>query len=99
MTMTKPNCYECRWRGDLPGDAHSCCNHPALKAGNGAAQWIALQAFYVSGQFEPWNVTADPHGIKNGWFLWPINFDPIWLLSCDGFQWKEVITDETKQSA
>lgn len=25
------------------------------------------------------------HGIKNGWCLWPINFDPIWVGKCDGF--------------
>lgn len=25
------------------------------------------------------------HGIKNGWFDWPANFDPVWLVSCDGF--------------
>lgn len=30
-------------------------------------------------------VSANPHGIKNGWFMWPINFDPCWLESCDGF--------------
>lgn len=35
------------------------------------------------------NVTAkvvgDKHGINNGWFLFPFNYDPIWLVSCDGF--------------
>ncbi len=30
-------------------------------------------------------VSADSHGIKNGWFLWPINFDPVWLLTCNKF--------------
>lgn len=27
-TPTKPNCYECKFRGDLVGDRHSCCRHP-----------------------------------------------------------------------
>lgn len=31
------------------------------------------------------NVDGNKHGIKNGWFNWPFNFDPIWLISCDGF--------------
>jgi len=31
------------------------------------------------------NVTGDPHGISHNWFLWPLNFDPTWLESCDGF--------------
>jgi len=30
-------------------------------------------------------IVGNPHGIKNGWFRWPVNFDPIWLVSCDGF--------------
>jgi len=30
-------------------------------------------------------VEGHPHGIRNGWFIWPINFDPTWLVSCDGF--------------
>lgn len=25
------------------------------------------------------------HGIKNGWCLFPINFDPIWVGKCEGF--------------
>jgi len=35
------------------------------------------------------NIAGDPHGIKNGWFMWPLNFDPIWLRNCDGFERKE----------
>jgi hypothetical protein len=30
-------------------------------------------------------VEGHPHGIKKGWFIWPLNFDPTWLTSCDGF--------------
>jgi hypothetical protein len=30
-------------------------------------------------------VEGHPQGIRNGWFMWPLNFDPTWLLSCDGF--------------
>ena len=26
------------------------------------------------------------HGRNKGWFLWPLNFDPVWLVSCDGFE-------------
>ena len=31
------------------------------------------------------NVEGYPHGIEKGWFLWPVNFDPVWLMSCSGF--------------
>jgi len=30
-------------------------------------------------------VEGHPQGIRNGWFMWPLNFDPVWLISCDGF--------------
>lgn len=30
-------------------------------------------------------VEGNQMGIRNNWFLWPINFDPVWLISCDGF--------------
>lgn len=33
-------------------------------------------------------VRADFHGVKNGWFLWPYNFDPVWLIECSGFKEK-----------
>ena len=58
----KPDCYECKFRGTIPGDAHSSCSN--RKA----------------------NVEGNNYGIRSGWFLWPFNFDPVWLESCDGFE-------------
>ena len=57
-----PDCYECKHRGTIPGDAHSRCNNPEAK------------------------VKGHPGGIKDGWFYHPVNFDPVWLLECDGFE-------------
>ena len=34
------------------------------------------------------NVKGDEHGIKMGWFWHPFNFDPAWLISCDGYEEK-----------
>ena len=34
-------------------------------------------------------VSGDPYGIRSGWFTWPLNFDPTWLTSCDGFSTNE----------
>lgn len=31
-------------------------------------------------------VEGNDYGIRSGWFLWPYNFDPVWLESCDGFK-------------
>lgn len=35
------------------------------------------------------SVEGHPHGRKNGWFVWPYNYDPVWLVVCDGFESKE----------
>jgi len=32
------------------------------------------------------NISANRHGIEHGWCLWPLNFDPVWLETCDGFE-------------
>src|SRR3989442_13501305 len=34
------------------------------------------------------NIKAVEHGVRHGWFVWPVNFDPLWLEHCDGFQAK-----------
>jgi len=96
MDEQKPNCYKCVYRGDLPGSAHSCCEHPANAEilNNPMAQVFGILAGV--GRVAPVNVEAkgikvvgNPLGIKRNWFNYPINFDPTWLESCDGFKAKE----------
>jgi len=62
MKNKKANCYACKFRGSVPGDAHSSCSNSKA------------------------NVEGDNYGIRSGWFMHPWNFDPVWLVSCDGFQ-------------
>lgn len=32
-------------------------------------------------------MTGDPHGIKNGWFFYPLLFDPVWKTKkCTNFE-------------
>ena len=33
-TNSAPNCYECKYRRSLPGDAHSRCAHPRIPNDN-----------------------------------------------------------------
>jgi hypothetical protein len=70
------DCYRCLYRGSIPGDEHSCCKHPDL---NGVTN-DQIQA--IADKFK---IKADYHAIKNGWFNWPSNFDPVWLTNCEGF--------------
>ena len=90
--MIENNCYKCKWRGTVPGDAHSCCKHPDLK-GTGADVFAGIMAMVenvnqTSSNFEKFKIRANPHGIEKGWFFWPINFDPIWLENCNAFEIK-----------
>lgn len=91
----KPNCYECKHRGEVPGDAHSCCRHP--KNGEALDDPLSsiLAIFAGVRRVAPiaketgLNIKANPNGVQRGWFNWPWNFDPVWLESCDGFEPKE----------
>ena len=87
----KPNCYECKYRGEVAGSAHSCCEHPAF---NGLKNPFAeiMSIFASVGRVPPVNiknelkVKGNPYGIKSGWFNHPYNFDPVWLEKCNGFK-------------
>lgn len=67
------DCYNCQHRRSVPGDAHSKCEHPK------ATLISAITGINYMG------VRLNPHGVRNGWALWPINFDPIWIDECKGF--------------
>jgi hypothetical protein len=91
--MDKPNCYDCKWRGEVPGDAHSCCNHPKVSAiiDDPLAQVLGILGSVgrgpgLQGLGIKLGVTGNQHGIRNGWFNWPVNFDPVWLETCNGFE-------------
>lgn len=77
-------CYKCKYRGSVPGDAHSCCRYPGNKT-----EMFDFFNQKNMGNAEKLHIKADPYGVKSGWFLWPVNFDPVWLRNCDGFAPKE----------
>jgi hypothetical protein len=92
MTDNKPNCYQCIHRRSLAGDAHSSCAHP--DACGDKDPLTALMAMLGAstgdvGAMQKLGIVGDPHGIKNGWFFWPFNFDPVWLRACNGFTPRE----------
>jgi hypothetical protein len=91
---TKPDCYKCIHRKSIPGDAHSECYHPSLEklhtpelevmgifASVGRAPQVPITTKKL-------NTVCNPIGVRNGWFNFPWNFDPVWLESCDGFEAK-----------
>lgn len=82
-------CYTCIHRRSVPGDAHSCCKYPGTNT-----DLLSLFSDENLKMMKQLNIRANPHGIEKGWFLWPINFDPVWLENCDGYQKKEEETNE-----
>ena len=84
---TKPDCYKCKHRGTVPGDAHSCCRHPEVKMdSNPFGAIVDMLAGKNIEAARTLGIKGHPVGIKKGWFMWPANFDPVWLLSCNGFE-------------
>lgn len=79
----KPNCYKCKHRADLSYSAHSECKHPLLSETD---RLLAAMTIVAGHRIPHTNVSGSAHGIRNGWFMWPLNYDPVWLESCDMFE-------------
>ena len=67
--MSKRNksneCYFCKHRREVPGNAHIRCAKPDPK------------------------MSGHPHGVLNGWFIYPVLFDPTWKdRDCANFEEK-----------
>lgn len=90
----KANCYDCQFRGTIPGSAHSKCDHPSVKEVSkdpliGIMSILGsvgrVPAPRISGKDAP---KFSDHGIRGGWANWPFNFDPTWLEECKLFKEK-----------
>ncbi|MHA1291112.1 MAG: hypothetical protein ACTSQJ_00420 [Promethearchaeota archaeon] len=105
----RPDCYKCKYKGNLPGSAHICCKHPVFKPilddpiGQLFSAFASVRIFPPVlaigkigeiGEKAGIVVKGDPHGIRNGWFNHPFNFDPVWLLECTGFEKKEEVKEK-----
>ena len=91
MKKEKPNCYKCKYRGEVPGSAHSSCHHPKCQSmtEDSLLNLVSILGS-VKGGVPPFptglKVKGNEWGIRNGWFNHPLNFDPVWLEECNGFE-------------
>ena len=82
------DCYKCLMRDSVPGSAHSCCKALRYKAKHpNDPDVIKLEAHLAIGFVEIKTdegpvIKIDPHGRKNGWANWPLEFDPTWVSEC-----------------
>ena len=86
-------CGSCQYRKNIPGDAHSSCEHPEASF----YSWLYVMSLPELTEdlvIPPLNIRANIYAIKKGWFMWPINFDPAWLESCDGYKEKDDMVDK-----
>ena len=90
--MKKPNCYSCQYRTTIPGSAHSCCTvirETAKELGMEDSRAASLETLIslgranVKSQSDQPAVKLSQHGVDNGWAMWPLDFDPIWVESCE----------------
>lgn len=67
MDEIKKTCYNCVYRGQVLGSAHSNCSFNFQKAG------VEIPK-------------GDQHGVRSGWYNFPIDFDPVWMTKpCPAF--------------
>lgn len=74
MEKQKNDCYQCPYRREVRGSAHSECVHPGIA--NGAITAWGLMNNPTG--LEP-DIKLHPTGINGGWATWPVNFDPVWI--------------------
>jgi len=90
--MDTQNCHECKHRGEVPGSAHSTCNHPGVSDPTIRLLIPVALSNGVYGELrlsEELTVKGNKAGIRGGWFHYPIDFDPCWVESCTGFEAKQ----------
>ena len=86
------DCYNCKFRGEITGSAHSCCeitkHIPTLSKVNSEFMDIALMVgkAKIKSSDGTSAVKINPEGVKNGWASWPLDFDPKWITSCELFK-------------
>lgn len=105
---TRPDCYSCRYRRELPGSCHSRCMHPnTLRVhANPTAGMVALlgkrtglTSMPLTPEARALNVVGTEYGVRAGFFIWPVNYDPTWLERCDGFEPIEQAATSAEASA
>ena len=89
------NCYQCQFKGEVPGSAHSSCGLiKAMLKGIPDHKVASIETMIMLGVAKLSTededlIDLDPHGVKNGWANWPLDFDPVWVNKCNGFTEKE----------
>lgn len=88
----KPNCRVCIHARKKDYTHHLYCAHPEGKMdGDGSIVKVMTLLKYkkteiIEGPMTELMIIQSKHGQEKGWCTWPLDFDPIWLENCDGFE-------------
>lgn len=80
--MTQNNCFNCDFKGSVAGSCHSSCNYPKIDEQiKLKISMLLIGNFPEANKFlkENFGFTVDQHPVANGWFNFPLDFDPSWI--------------------
>jgi hypothetical protein len=78
----RSQCYSCQHKSNgFPGSAlNSCSFYKEMFAQLKHGKLMSLSAQY-SPELRKLMPQGEYHGIKNGWYNFPVNYDPVWMIS------------------
>lgn len=84
-------CYKCKYAKPIPGDCHIRCDHYLLhNASNKNIVYLSLSTLSprdisnIKTTAKKLKIKIDIYGFSRGLAMWPFNFDPKWILNCNG---------------
>ena len=78
--MTQNNSSNCKYKTNVAGNAHIGCNFPLMdEQAKINIAMIMLTANRNSNLKTNFGFTVGDHAVFNGWFNFPLDFDPSWI--------------------
>jgi hypothetical protein len=80
--MKENDCHTCKHRRAVPGSAHSECHfyeHPGVRFLIAQKMSEGNPIQITSNSTGEQLIEFNEVGIRKGWCMWPVNFDPVWV--------------------
>ena len=90
----KKRCENCIYRGEVPNSIHSSCNHPVAINIISDSDSLFRMMECITGESRlgytgslrlKLKENYEDYALGMGYFIFPINFDPLWIERCEGF--------------
>lgn len=79
--MTNKKCNNCTHKRNIAGDCHISCSNPDIAKHSQVLTVVGLTSPSNLDKFcrESLGFSVDEYGIRSGWFMFPLNYDPTWM--------------------